>query len=87
MHSAHREIGIELNAQSKIRYITAMNTNLIVCPNCKAEIPLTDAMAHQVRDRMEKEFAARQRQLIESIEAREKTVADQAGRLRSRKGS
>ncbi|MBE0542228.1 MAG: DUF2130 domain-containing protein [Verrucomicrobia bacterium] len=55
-----------------------MNTNIITCPKCKAEIPLTDAMAHQVREQMEKEFAARQRKLVESIEVREKTVADQA---------
>ena len=34
-----------------------MNTNIIACPRCKAEIPLTDAMAHQVRVQMENEFA------------------------------
>jgi hypothetical protein len=55
-----------------------MNTNLIVCPKCKAEIPLTDAMAHQVREQLEKEFGARQRQLQEAIDAREKSVAEQA---------
>jgi len=55
-----------------------MNSNIITCPNCKTEIPLTDAMAHQVREQMEKEFAVRQRQLQESVAAREKAVADQA---------
>jgi hypothetical protein len=55
-----------------------MNTNLIVCPKCKAEIPLTDAMAQQVREQLEKEFSIRQRQLQEAIEAREKSVAEQA---------
>lgn len=55
-----------------------MNTSIITCPNCKTEIPLTEAMAHQVREQMEKEFAARQRKLLESIEAREKTVTEQA---------
>ena len=37
-----------------------MNTNIITCPKCKAEIPLTDAMAQQAREQMEQEFAARQ---------------------------
>lgn len=35
-------------------------------------------MAHQVREQLEKEFAARQGQLLETIEAREKVVAEQA---------
>ncbi len=55
-----------------------MNTSMITCPKCKTEIPLTDAMAHQVREQMESEFAARQRELLEKISAREKAVADQA---------
>lgn len=58
-----------------------MNSNIITCPNCKTEIPLTDAMAHQVREQMEKEFAVRQRQIQESVAAREKAVADQAKAL------
>lgn len=58
-----------------------MNSNIITCPNCKTEIPLTDAMAHQVREQMEKEFAVRQRQLQETVAAREKAVADQAKAL------
>jgi hypothetical protein len=58
-----------------------MNTNIITCPNCKAEIPLTEAMAHQVREQMESEFAARQRQLLDGITAREETVAQQTRAL------
>ncbi len=58
-----------------------MNTSIITCPNCKTEIPLTDAMAHQVREQMEKEFAGRQRQLLDGIAAREKNVARQAKEL------
>jgi len=55
-----------------------MNTSIIICPKCKAEIPLTDAMAQQAREQLEKEFAIRQRQLQEAIEAREKTLSEQA---------
>lgn len=58
-----------------------MNTNIITCPKCKAEIPLTDAMAHQVREQLEAEFAVRQRQLLEDMASREKTVAEQSQAL------
>lgn len=58
---------------------------MITCPNCKAEIPLTEAMAHQVREQMESEFAARQRQLLEGIVAREETVAQQTRALEAAK--
>ncbi len=36
-----------------------MNTDIIICPNCKTEIPLTEAMAHQVREQMQSEFASK----------------------------
>jgi len=62
-----------------------MNTSIITCPNCKTEIPLTDAMAHQVREQMEKEFVDRQRQLLDDIAARERTVANQAKELEEAK--
>src|SRR5437867_2824369 len=52
-----------------------MNTNTIICPKCKSEIPLTDAVTHGIREQLDKEFAARRRTLQESIEAREKAVA------------
>lgn len=58
-----------------------MNTNIITCPKCKAEIPLTDAMAHQVREQMEMEFAAKRRQLLDAVAAREKSVTEQARAL------
>jgi len=58
-----------------------MNTNIITCPKCKAEIPLTEAMAQQVREQMEKEFAGKQRELLDDVAAREKVVADQAKSL------
>ena len=58
-----------------------MNTNIISCPKCKAEIPLTDAMAHQVREQMENEFATRQRELLDKITARERLVTEQTNSL------
>jgi hypothetical protein len=58
-----------------------MNTNLILCPKCKTEIPLTDAMARHVREQMEQEFTVRHRELQEAITLREKAVAAQAKSL------
>lgn len=54
-----------------------MNPNLITCPKCKAEIPLTDAMAHQVREQLEREYAVKQRELLDAISAREQAVQTQ----------
>jgi hypothetical protein len=53
-----------------------MNTNTIVCPKCKAEIPLTDAVTHGIREQLEKEFTARQRTLQDSVDARELALAE-----------
>lgn len=54
-----------------------MNTNTVVCPKCKAEIPLTDAVTHGIREQLEKEFAMRQRESQASIEKREAAIAQQ----------
>jgi hypothetical protein len=58
-----------------------MNPNTITCPNCKTEIPLTDAMAHRVREQLEQEFAARLHKMQETITARENAVAVKAKSL------
>ena len=53
-----------------------MNSNTITCPKCKAEIPLTDAVTHGIREQLEREFSARQRTLQEAIDARELALAE-----------
>lgn len=58
-----------------------MDTNTILCPKCKAEIPLTDAMAHHVREQLEREFSLRQQQLQNAIAEREKAVAVQTQKV------
>ncbi len=35
-----------------------MNANTIICPHCKREIPLTEAVAHQVRRQLQADFDA-----------------------------
>ena len=39
----------------------------IICPNCKAEIPLSDAMTHSLREGFEKEFADKRRALEQAV--------------------
>lgn len=58
-----------------------MNPNNIICPNCKTEIPLSDAMTHRVREQLEQEFAARLNQSQQALNAREKALSDRAKAL------
>lgn len=53
-----------------------LSTNTITCPKCRAEIPLTDAVTHGIREQLEEEFATRQRKLQEAVEAREAALAE-----------
>src|SRR5437867_776033 len=54
-----------------------MNTETILCPNCKTEIPLTDAVTHSIRESLQRQFAERQRQLQESVAQREQKLNEQ----------
>lgn len=72
-----------------------MNANTIVCPHCKREIPLTEAVAHQVRRQLqadfdeqrraqEKVFAEREAQLKETqqqLDVGRKSLTDEVERL------
>ena len=58
-----------------------MNEQFIVCPHCKKEIPLTEALSHQIREKLTKEVEAeakaREKELLEKENAlarREKEV-------------
>jgi hypothetical protein len=54
-----------------------MNPFTILCPNCKSEIPLTEAVTHHVREQLEGDFQARQTHLQKSIAERERAIAEQ----------
>jgi hypothetical protein len=41
-----------------------MPSDSITCPNCKTEIPLSDAISHQVEERLRTEFAAETERLV-----------------------
>jgi hypothetical protein len=54
-----------------------MQPFILVCPNCKSEIPLNEVVAHQVQKQFEEDFTRRQAELQRSIAAREKQLAEQ----------
>jgi hypothetical protein len=60
---------------------TDMNSFTIVCPQCKSEIPLSEAVTHQVHEQLEADFAQRQSLLKKSIEERENQVARQQAEI------
>jgi hypothetical protein len=42
-----------------------MSADSITCPNCKTEIPLSEAISHQVEERLRSDFAAERDRLVE----------------------
>jgi hypothetical protein len=58
-----------------------MNTDIILCPNCKTEIPLTDAVTHRIREELDIEYAARRRELDKETSDREAKLAEQRRQL------
>lgn len=49
----------------------------ITCPNCHAEIPLSDAVTHSLREEFTRDFAEKQRRLEQEIATRQKEVEAQ----------
>ena len=54
-----------------------MNSFTVICPNCKSEIPLNEAVTHQ----FEGDFKRRQAELQQAIAAREKQLSEQQAKL------
>ena len=54
---------------------TNMASFTIACPYCKSEIPLTEAVTHQVQEQLEADFQKRQTLLQNSIAERERQLA------------
>jgi hypothetical protein len=57
--------------------VSAMNSFTIVCPNCKSEIPLSEAVTHQVHEQLAGDFRQREQLLQKSLAERERQIADQ----------
>ena len=48
----------------------------IRCPNCGASIPVSEAISHQIAERQQQAFAAREKQLSEKERAFDKKVEE-----------
>lgn len=57
----------------------------ITCPSCKAEIPLSDAITHSLKEQFTREFDLRQRDLEQTMAAREKKLGEQTQQLEQNK--
>ena len=60
-----------------------MTEQVIICPHCKKEIPLTEAISHQIREQLQKDFEAEREkaeklleQKNEALRAKEKELED-----------
>jgi hypothetical protein len=60
------------------------NANIITCTKCGAEIPLTEAVSHRVRDQLAAEFEIQRRQLNAALAEREEKLAGERRQLEQR---
>lgn len=56
-------------------------SDTITCPSCHAEIPLSDAVTHSLREEFNRDFAERQRRLEQDIAARQKEIDAQRQKI------
>ena len=52
-----------------------MQEQVIICPHCKKEIPLTEAISHQIREEMRKEFEVASKKNEKVLAQREHALA------------
>lgn len=52
-----------------------MPEDVIICPHCKKEIPLTEAITHQIREKLIKEFEAESKSKEQELEKREQALS------------
>lgn len=65
--------------------LVCVMADTITCPSCKAEIPLSDAITHSLKEQFTREFDLRQRDLEQTIAAREKKLNEQVKLLEQTK--
>ena len=58
-----------------------MNDTNITCPRCAAEIPLSEAVSHRLRDQLKADFEKQREQLNEALATREKKLNDEQSAL------
>src|SRR6266496_5651205 len=75
------------NGGRSTRRYYRMNTDMVICPNCKTEIPLSQAVSQQFSEEFKQKWAIEKKQLVEKERARLKAqlsekVADLKERLK-----
>ncbi|MBC7247572.1 MAG: DUF2130 domain-containing protein [Actinobacteria bacterium] len=63
-----------------------MDAQVITCPQCGYEIPLTEAISHRIREEMEREFQARMAMQRKELENKEKDLLSREAALREAAG-
>src|SRR5436309_5872493 len=61
------------------------NENIITCPKCGAEIALTEAVSHRVREQLAAEFEGQRQQLNAAVADRERKLAAERRQLEQQK--
>ena len=64
-----------------------MNETTITCPKCGADIPLSEAVSHRLRDQLAAEFEKERKNLNDVLAAREQKLAQATGDLDKRQKS
>jgi hypothetical protein len=71
-----------MTAEKSLRRNMTMSDQVIICPNCQKEIPLTEAISHQIREKIHKEFEAefvkKEKEIKEKFEKEAKQKAEEA---------
>ncbi|MBW2637012.1 MAG: DUF2130 domain-containing protein, partial [Deltaproteobacteria bacterium] len=64
-----------------------MQEQVIICPHCKKEIPLTEAISHQIRGQLQKEFEAERQKSEEQFEQKRQALLEREKELEENKKS
>jgi len=71
------------NLKTEIRTMESnANSFTVVCPNCKSEVLLTEALTSQVHEHLEADFKERQALMQQSLAEREKQLAERQANIK-----
>jgi len=59
-----------------------MNEQTIICPSCRKEIPLTEEISHQIREKLQKEFDAEVKKKEKEIGRKEQALMQREKAIR-----
>jgi hypothetical protein len=74
----------EILVHPAVSAISGMDSFTIVCPNCKSQIPLSEAVTHQVHEQLAGDFRRREQLLQKSLAERERQIVDQQTQIENK---